>query len=104
MAATAGSLRSARRLPEPGAWAGGGRIAGGGGLVVEGGRGDAALGERAAGRGMRDLEGVEADAAHEGDEGGEHVADGAQLAPIAMLLAQQPGGGEAAAVPEPGEA
>ena len=46
----------------------------------------------------RDLEGVEADAAHEGDLVGQHVADGAQLAREAMLLAQQTGRGEGAAV------
>ena len=59
--------------------------------------------ERAAGGGVRHLEGVEADAAHERDLVGEHVADGAQLARVAVLVAQQPRGGEGAAVGELGE-
>ena len=52
---------------------------------------------------VRHLEGVEADAAHEGDLVGQHVADGAQLAREAVLLAQQARGGEGAAVGELGE-
>src|SRR5262245_48023305 len=88
------NMPSAAAATQPGTGAGGGRLAGGGGLVVEGDLGDAALDECAAGRRVGDREGVEADAAHEGDEVGQHVANGAQLAPIPMLLAQQPGRGE----------
>ena len=73
-------------------------------LVVQDHLGDAALDQRPAGRGVRDLEGVEADAAHERDLVGQHVADGAQLAREAVLLAQQARGGEGAAVGELREA
>ena len=71
---------------------------------MEGDLGDAAFLERATGGGVAHLEGVEADAAHERDLIRENIADGPQLAGVAVLLAQQPRGGEGAAVGELGEA
>ena len=73
-------------------------------LVVEGDLGDAAFLERTTSGGVRHLKGVEADAAHERDLIRENIADGPQLARVAVLLAQQPRGGEGAAVGELGEA
>src|SRR5215468_94908 len=78
------------------------RLVAGAGLVVKGDLGDAAFAQGAAGGPMGDLEAVEADAPHEGDEVGEHVADGAQLAPIGILVAQQPRRGEGPTVGERG--
>src|SRR5262249_10310144 len=62
------------------------RLVAGAGLVVKGDLGDAAFAQGAAGGSMGDLEAIEADAPHEGDDVGEHVADGAQLAPVGILV------------------
>jgi len=52
---------------------------------------------------MRDLEAIEADAPHERDQVGEHVAHGAQLTLVGILVAQQPRRREGAAVGECGK-
>src|SRR5215475_3464939 len=88
----------ARAPAQPGA--GAGRRFAAHGLVVEANFGDTALLQVTAARLMHDFEGVKADPAHERDLIREHVADGAQLAAKAILLAQQAGHGKRAAVGE----
>src|SRR5262249_29011206 len=74
------------------------RLVAGAGLVVKSDLGDAAFAQRAAGGPMGHLETIEADAPHERDQVGEHVAHGTQLTLVGILVAQQSRGREGAAV------